>query len=511
MKIIDRYLNAITMYRLTLYYLIFLVVISSLAGFFGILPYNGSDILLSSFIAIITCWVANYVFAKIFGATTNIESVFITALILVVIFPVKFPINFLPLIVLSLLAMGSKYLLTIEKRHVFNPAAIAVLMLSLLSPQHSATWWIGTPIMFVPVLLGGLLLSRKVRREGLIVSFLLTFLALSAVASIMHTGTFTSIITMWQRGFGSSAVLFFSFVMLTEPLTSPSTKKLQRIYGVIVGILYTTPLLRVSALVFTPEMALIAGNIFSYIVSPKYRLILPLLRKVKISPDTFVFVFDKVKKFDFSPGQYLEWTLPHPHSDSRGNRRYFSIVSAPHENLMIAVKFYEPSSSYKKALLALENGAEVIATSLSGDFVMPKDFVSPLVFIAGGVGIAPFRSMLEDIVERKKQVNVILVFANKRKEDIVFQDTFEKAKEFGVRTVFVLTDSEAVPPDWTGHVGHIDDKIIRQQIPDYSKRLFYISGPQLMVQNFEKILLGMGVNNKNLKLDYFPGYIETSA
>jgi Na+-transporting NADH:ubiquinone oxidoreductase subunit NqrB len=126
------------------------VLIASSFGFLKLLPYNGFDIILSAIVAVVICFIANLVFSKIFKAVTNNESVFITALILVLIFPVKFPLNFLPIIAISLLAMGSKYLLTVEKRHVFNPAAVAVLMLSYLSPEHSATWWIGTPIMFFP-------------------------------------------------------------------------------------------------------------------------------------------------------------------------------------------------------------------------------------------------------------------------------------------------------------------------------------------------------------------------
>lgn len=510
MKVVDTYLNKITMYRLTLYVLIVLTILASIVGFFGYLPYSGFDILFSTFVTVVVCYIANLVFAKIFKAVTNIESVFITALIIVLIFPSKFPVNFLPLIGVSLLAMGSKYLLTIEKRHLFNPAAISVLMLSFLSPEHSATWWVGTPSMIIPVTVCGLLLLRRIRRSSQVVSFLITFMILSGFASITHTGSVLSLVTIWQRSLFSSAVLFFSFIMLTEPLTSPPTKKLQNIYGILVGVIYATPLLRISGFIFTPEEALIAGNLFSYIVSPKYRLILPLLKKIKLSTDSYLFVFKKIPKFNFTPGQYMEWTLPHPQTDSRGNRRYFSIASAPHENLMINVKFYEPSSSYKKALLSLEEGNEIIAASLSGDFVLPKNNKFPLVFIAGGVGIAPFRSILEDIISKGKQVDIVVIYANKTRNDILFYDTLENARKHGVRTTYILTDkNNATATGWTGYIGHVTDKMIKTEIPDFNTRKFYISGPQLMVQNFEQLLLKMRIKGKNIKVDFFPGYTET--
>lgn len=506
--IIDKILNKVTMYRLTLYYLIVLTIFAMITGFFGWTYYGAYDILASTLVVLSVCYVSNLFFAKIFKAVTNVESVFITALIIVLIFPVKFPHQVFALIAVSLLAMGSKYFLTIEKRHVFNPAAIAVLMLSLLSPEHSAIWWVGTPLLFIPTLLGGILVVRKAQRGYMVSVFLISYLILSATAALLH-GNF--IISIWQRGFTSSALIFFATVMLTEPLTSPSTKKMRTWYSLITATLYATPILRFGGLVFTPEMALISGNIFSYIVNPKYRFSLPLLQKNKVSPDTFVFDFGIVKNFKFTPGQYMEWTLPHHNADSRGNRRYFSIASAPNDNLQMAVKFYTPSSSYKKALLALSPGQEIIASSLSGDFVLSKDHSKPLVFIAGGVGIAPFRSIIEDIVQKKEKVNIVLLFANKKPEDIIFSDTLEKARLNGVTTHYILTDKTSLPPDWKGLVGHITPETVHSVIPDFRERKFYVSGPQLMVQNFDKVLKEAGVSRKNIKVDFFPGYNETSA
>lgn len=505
---IDKYLNKITMYRLTLYYLIALVGLLCVTGFFGLTQYGAYNIIYATALVTLSCYFANWVFAKLFGAITNVESVFITALIIVLIFPLKFPHQALALVGVSLLAMGSKYLLTVDKRHLFNPAAVAVLMMSLLSSDNSATWWVGTPLLALPVLIGGLLLVRKVQRGRMVTVFFIVYLSFSALAGVLHGN---SVFTLWQRGFLSSAVLFFAFIMLTEPLTSPSTKKTRSIYSLLVAFLYTTPLLRLGAFVLTPEMALVAGNIYSYIVNPKYRMALSLSRKIKISPDTYVFEFERPKDFKFTPGQYLEWTLPHPGADSRGNRRYFSIASGPQEPLMMAVKFYTPSSTYKKALLALPTGQEIISSSLAGDFVMPKNKQTPLVFIAGGVGIAPFRSILEDIILKKEPVDIVVVFANKGQEDILFQDTLQRAKQFGVRTLYVLTDTQTLPQNWQGLSGHITPQTISEKIPDFKKRKFYISGPQLMVQNFEKILLSSGVSRYDIKVDFFPGYNESTT
>lgn len=511
MHYIDLLLNKITMYRLVLYFLIILIGLSTILGFLGILPYQGLDILLTTLVAVVSCYIGNYIFSKIFRAVTNVESVFVTGLIIALIFPVSFPLNVGPLIAVSVIAMASKYLLTIEKRHLFNPAAIAVLVVGYFAPDYSAIWWIGSNALIVPVFVGGFLVMRKIRREDMVLTFVITFLIVSGIGSIVNSGSLNSVLTVWKQSLLSSALFFFAFIMLTEPLTSPATKKFQRLYAVIVAVFYTTPLLRLGGFAFTPEMALVLGNIFSFIVSPKYRLVLTLQQKTLLSSDTYLYDFGQIKNFKFIPGQYLEWTLPHRSPDSRGNRRYFSIASGKRENLLLAVKFYEPSSSYKKALQNLEVGDKLIATGLAGDFVLPKNTKIPLVFIAGGIGITPFRSMIEDIIENQRQVDISVIFANKGIEDIVFKDDLERAQGLGVKTYYVLTDKSKAPSTWAGLTGHIDPDVIKKLIPDFQKRVFYISGPQLMVQNFEKMLRDLGVKNGQLKSDFFPGYSETGA
>lgn len=504
----DSLLNKITMYRLTLYYLIFLIGTAVVFSFFGFLAYNPFDILLDTLIAVSVSVIANYAFARIFKAVTNVESVFITALILVLIIPIKFPTNVAFFIFASIFAMGAKYLLTIEKRHVFNPAAISVVAISLIS-NYSATWWVGTPIMLPFVFIGGIFLLRKIQREKLVFSFFLTYLLIIGADSIIRTGSLLSIISTWQLSIIHSALFFFMFVMLTEPLTSPVTKKLQKYYGYIVALFYVTPQLRIISFAITPEMALCIGNIFTYILSPNYRLELLLKWKKQLSPDTFVFAFNRVQNFKFIPGQYMEWTLQHKNADSRGNRRYFSIASSPTENdIMMAVRFYNPSSSYKKTLLNIPEGQKIIASQVAGDFILPKDLKKPLVFIAGGVGIAPFRSMIQYIIDKQLQSNIVLFYSNRTANEILFSDTFQKAESYGVKTIYTLTDVNNIPADWQGERGYITEEVIKQHVEDYYQRTFYVSGPQLMVQNFEKLLLGMGVKKRNIITDFFPGYTE---
>ena len=502
--IIDDFLNSITMYRLTMYVLIAYVGIATVLSFLGILTYNPLDILIETGVAVISCYIGNVILAKFFHAVTNIESVFITALILVLIVPVKFPHDVTFFMLASAFAMAAKYLPTIEKKHIFNPAAAAVAGVALLSPEHVATWWVGTPGMMPFVLLGGFLIIRKIRREQMVITFLVVYLLLVGVFSIVHNGTIAAVLTTWQQSILSSSLLFLATIMLTEPLTSPATDTARSYYAMLVAALYATPQIRLFGFELTPELALCVGNVFSYIVNPKYRLVLSLKEKLLVSKDTMLFNFGKVPQFAFIPGQYMEWTLPHRHADSRGNRRYFSLASAPTEDIQITVRFYDKPSSYKKALLSMQAGDTIVAGSLEGSFVLPDDLRTPIVLIAGGVGIAPFKSMIESIVAAQKHVDIVLLYANRLVEEVAFYQLFQGARQFGVRTVYTLTDKEHIPTNWQGEVGYFTSEKIQTLIPDFKNRTFYISGPQPMVQNMEQTLRTIGANQ--VKTDYFPGY-----
>ena len=155
--IIDDLLNRITMYRITLYYLIFLVVVAVVLGLMGLIKFDPVDILISGGVVLSFCYISNKIFAWIFKAATNVESVFITSLILLLIIPVKFPHSITFFALAAVVSMGIKYFPTIDKRHIFNPAAGAVTAITLISAEHAATWWVGTPAMLPFVLIGGLL------------------------------------------------------------------------------------------------------------------------------------------------------------------------------------------------------------------------------------------------------------------------------------------------------------------------------------------------------------------
>ncbi len=252
------------------------------------------------------------------------------------------------------------------------------------------------------------------------------------------------------------------------------------------------------------------ANLFSYIINPNYHLDLILDKKERLTKDTMYFIFKTKSRIKYISGQYMEWMLPHNNTDNRGNRRYFSLASSPTEDrLAITVRFFEKSSSYKKALYSLNKGDSIIASELSGDFILPTDAKKGIVFIAGGVGIAPFRSMLKYIIDKRARMDITLFYSVRSEEDILFSEILSKAKYSGVKVIYTATDD--IPSEWDGERGFIDSAMIKRNVSDYKSKLYYISGPQLMVDNMHHTLLSMGVKRKDIKEDFFPGYNETGV
>lgn len=504
MRFIDDILNKITMYRLVLYYLIALLAAAFVFGFFGILPYDPTAIAFSALLLVVVSALSNWLFARVFDAQTNIESTYITALILaLIITPVTATdhrgVGFL--IFAAVWATASKYLFAIGKKHLFNPAAFAVA-LTALALNEPATWWVGGNLALLPlVVLGGLLIVRKIQRFDLVFAF-----GIAAVAATLATTATSHYTTALSQTFLHSSLFFLAFVMLTEPLTTPPNRLLRVCYGAFVGLLFA-PNVHIGSFYFTPELALLVGNVFSYIVSPKGRYMLTLASAEPVAKDVYDFVFRPDRRFKFKPGQYLEWTLGHKHADDRGNRRYFTIASSPTEpQVRLGVKFYPESSTFKRRLAGMRPGDTISVSHLAGGFVLPRKKDKKMVFIAGGIGITPFRSMVQYMLDAKEKRPVVIFYSNKFKNDIAYKPLLDRAQlELGIPTLYALTDDKAVGPDM--YQGFIDAKLIAQAVPDYRERTFYISGPHGMVEAFKKTLHDMGVSRFKIKSDFFPGFV----
>lgn len=499
LPIIDRRLNVITMYRVVLYGLLLLSGLAITLGFARVLSYSGLQLLASFVVISAACYLSNLAFSAALKVPANKESSAITALILFLLLPP--PLGGADAAYIALggaIAMASKYLLAYRGKHLFNPAALGAFVLGF-TPLGGAIWWVGTPAMFVPTALIGLLIVRKTRRIAVFVSCLVTSVV-TFLAYALWSGEASSAATLWSAFLQhalSWPILFFASVMVTEPLTLPPMRREQILYGAVVGVLSSWPF-HVGPVYGTPEFALLFGNLLSYAVSLRRRLRLTLAEKTLVARETYEFSFDVSPPLAFLPGQYLEWTLPHAHADDRGIRRYFTIASSPTEaQLKLGIRIGEKMSTYKAALKSLEPGARMFAGQLYGDFVLPKDPSAKLAFIAGGIGVTPFRSMIKWLVDTKQERDMVLLYSAREDQDVAYRPLFDEAAAIGLRSVYMLSGN-AIPK--------LTQESIATNVPDFAERTFYLSGPTAMVDAYKALLLGMGVHHARIRTDYFPGF-----
>ena len=411
-------------------------------------------------------------------------------------FPVLTVSDALTCALAALIAIASKYLLAFHKKHLFNPAVFAGITLSLLGSGNVA-WWIGTWSMFIPSVIIGFLIVRKIRRFKMFFAFIIGSLVAVAVIEYLNPANPKGFIDLFSQVFLSWPLIFFGTIMLTEPLTSPSRHRDRLIYGGLVGALSSIPF-HFGPIYSTPEMALLVGNIYSWIVSPKGRLRLKLLNKKEIAKNIYEFSFiseDYGQKF--IAGQYMEWTLDHNKPDSRGERRYFTIASSPTESdIKVGIKIGEKRSSYKEVMFNMKEGDRIVAGNVSGEFILPEKNNSKAVFIAGGIGITPFRSMLKYLIDtgNDKKIKTTLFYAASTEEEIAYKEIFTEAESsIGLKTVYVVGK-------------FIDAELLKDEVVDYRENIYYISGPNAMVDNYKNLLKSLGINHKNIITDYFPGY-----
>ncbi|MBI4065880.1 hypothetical protein HY412_01670 [Candidatus Kaiserbacteria bacterium] len=481
------FIDRTTMYRLMLYYLLALFGAALATSAAGYLSFSPLALLWSTAVLLCVSLLVNKFFAWAFNAVTNHESVFITPFILVlVVSPVAVAdvAGAVILVVVASVAMASKYVLALGKKHIFNPVAVA-LVFSAFVFGVPASWWIAGILPLLPFLVvGGLVIVYKLRKFDLILAFFTaSFVTIALISQNFVAGI--------QATFLYSAIFFFAFVMLTEPLTMPNTRVLRIIYGALVGALFIwSP--HIGSFYFSPELALIVGNLFSYLVSPKGRYMLTFVERRMLANGICEYIFRSDRKLVFKSGQYLEWTLGNVPVDNRGNRRFFTIASAPEDwTLALGIRFYDKPSAFKRTLAELPVSAVVSASSLGGDFVMPRDVKRKLAFLAGGIGVTPFASMARHCIKTGEQRDAILLYSSKTEEEFAYKDVFSDASRCGWRTAY--------------RIGAIDAEFIKQSIPDYPERLFYISGPPGMVDAMKKMLIGLGVSRFNIKTDFFPG------
>lgn len=509
---LDRLTGAITMYRLVLYCLIALFIETELLSLVGVISEKPLAILVSGIVLVAFSY-SNSLFALLFRVRPHPESALITGLLLLFIMEPVDPtasnawIAYIGLATAALVAQLSKFVLAVRGRHIFNPAALGAFAVTLFTPFGDfAAWWLASPWLLPVTIILGFAILYRTRRLLMAVVFVVATVAFTAI--VYHTQY--DALTLLELPFVSFSTIFFVSFMLSEPLTLPPRRWQQLIEAGIVAAIFTFPFtIGGSFSTTTPQFALLVGNLLAFIVGQRRGIRLDFIGKSRLTPTSWELAFRPQRPLRFHAGQYMELTIPHAGSDSRGQRRIFSIASAPHETDVVrfGLNTAEHSSSFKKALLRLEPGEIVSATSVGGDFVLPKETSRPLLLVAGGIGITPFISHLEHLAETAESPDVALVYAASNPEELAYAP---RLAELGI-PVHVVSASAPVPlpAGWTylGR-GPLSAAQLLKAVPDVAKRAAYISGPPSFVTSLRATL--RGVHARSIHTDYFTGYTKAA-
>lgn len=214
------------------------------------------------------------------------------------------------------------------------------------------------------------------------------------------------------------------------------------------------------------------------------------------------FFFRPERPVQYTAGQYTELYLPHDKPDQRGQKRWFTLSSSPTEEfLTITTKHAdEHGSSFKDHLFKLLSGAQLKMAEPMGDFVLPKLIQTPLVFVAGGIGITPFHSILEWLAATKETRPIKLLYAVRNEDEIIFQETFDRV---GLKPTIVVSQPSAA---WGGERGHLSAELVLGLEQPSDQTLVYLSGPEPMVQGLAKDLHKNGLEKRQIVSDEFPNY-----
>jgi NAD(P)H-flavin reductase len=229
--------------------------------------------------------------------------------------------------------------------------------------------------------------------------------------------------------------------------------------------------------------------------------------KREVAKGTLMVTFDLLgEEVDFTAGQYFWVTLlDPPYDDEKGPRRHISVVTSPNARGVLGLCTRIRDTAFKRSLAELPVGTEVDVEQPKGNFLLPTDTDRPYVFVAGGIGITVFRSMLLYITEEGLPHRVTLVYSNRDRESTAFLDELQDLADGNenIRLVLTMTDDEG----WDGETRLIDPDMLRDHLEgdlgDYS---YLVAGPPPMTQAVVEKLKDAGIPDEQVSSDSFSGY-----
>lgn len=233
-----------------------------------------------------------------------------------------------------------------------------------------------------------------------------------------------------------------------------------------------------------------------------------LRKREAVAEGTMAFRFDRPAGFEFKAGQYMDITLNNPpETDAEGNTRTFSIASAPSDpELMITTRLRD--TAFKRVLRSMALPAEVKLDGPNGSFTLHKNQTKPAVFLAGGIGITPFFSIVSQAAHDRLPHQLYLFYSNRRPEDAAFLTALLDLAGQNPNFHFIptMTEMQKSKTDWKGERGLINREMLERHLPSLTGPIYYIAGPPGMVAALRQMLVAAGADEDDIRTEEFAGY-----
>src|ERR671919_407897 len=221
------------------------------------------------------------------------------------------------------------------------------------------------------------------------------------------------------------------------------------------------------------------------------------------------------KLLDYTAGQFAFFDIGGVYNDPRGPIRHFTISSSPTENfIMFSTRIRE--SPYKKRLSTLEKGAKVKVRGPEGQFVLHQDYSKPAVFLSGGIGVTPFRTMIKYATDKQLPLKIVMFDSNKNRNSILFKKDFDEWANINknLKIIYTISNDEkqqssSTANDWKGEYGRIDKAMILKYLDTniLNNSIFYICGPPGMLKAMQSLLQDdLEIPKERIKVEEFTGY-----
>jgi ferredoxin-NADP reductase len=233
-----------------------------------------------------------------------------------------------------------------------------------------------------------------------------------------------------------------------------------------------------------------------------------LVDRQRIARDTMAFWFDtNGASFGFRAGQHADFVFTHPCMESDGdNSRTFSLASAPYEKEPIMIAMRMRKTGFKTALKSAALGTKFIVSRPRGSFTLHSDITRPAVFLAGGIGIAPIRSIIQQATQERLPHKLYLFYSNREAGDAAFIEEFESLTLQNPNFTFIPTVTGHRTIAWPYEKGHINREVLTRYLLWLKGPIYYIAGPSGMVSAMTSVLSASGVSDDNVKSEEFGDY-----